>query len=82
MAMQITDECINCNACIDECPSNAIFAADEPYKLNGEEHAAPSDEFSYIVKELCTHCEGYSDEASCVTNCPTDAVIDDDGHFG
>jgi len=62
--------------------SNAIFAADEPYSINGEEKPALSDEFSYIVKELCTHCEGYSDEASCVSNCPTDAVIDDLGHFG
>ncbi len=25
MAIKITDECINCNACIAECPNNAIY---------------------------------------------------------
>jgi NAD-dependent dihydropyrimidine dehydrogenase PreA subunit len=25
MAIKITDECINCNACEPECPNNAIY---------------------------------------------------------
>ncbi len=29
MAIIITDECINCDACISECPKNAIY---EPYQ--------------------------------------------------
>jgi len=29
MAIIITDECINCDACIAECPNNAIYEPDE-----------------------------------------------------
>ncbi|HHH73028.1 MAG TPA: 4Fe-4S ferredoxin, partial [Sulfuricurvum sp.] len=28
MAVMITDLCINCDACIDECPATAIVSAD------------------------------------------------------
>jgi len=28
MAIRITDECINCDACISECPNNAIYEPD------------------------------------------------------
>ena len=28
MAIKITDECINCDACIAECPNNAIYEPD------------------------------------------------------
>ena len=31
MAIVITDECINCDACISECPNNAIYAPDEEW---------------------------------------------------
>ena len=50
MALKITDECINCDACISECPNTAIYEPDEEWtyadgtsladmvnKLNGEE---------------------------------------------
>jgi ferredoxin len=42
MAIIITDECINCDACISECPNNAIYEPDEEWSfadgtdLNGE----------------------------------------------
>ena len=29
MAIIITDECINCDACISECPNNAIYEPDD-----------------------------------------------------
>jgi len=29
MAIIITDECINCDACIAECPNNAIYEPDD-----------------------------------------------------
>lgn len=41
MAIIITDECINCDACISECPNNAIYEPDDEWtyaegtKLNG-----------------------------------------------
>ncbi len=75
--MYITDECINCNACIDECPSNAIFASGEEYTLNGETHAPLSDDYTFIVKDICTKCEGYADSPSCMEACPTGAVIEE-----
>ena len=31
MAIIITDECINCDACESECPNNAIYAPDEEW---------------------------------------------------
>lgn len=41
MAHKITEECINCGACIDECPVEAI---------------TEGDEISSINAELCTDC--------------------------
>jgi NAD-dependent dihydropyrimidine dehydrogenase PreA subunit len=29
MALKITDDCINCDACIAECPNTAIYEQDE-----------------------------------------------------
>lgn len=31
MAIIITDECINCDACISECPNNAIYEPDDKW---------------------------------------------------
>ena len=31
MAIKITDECINCDACISECPNNAIYEPDQEW---------------------------------------------------
>ena len=31
MAIIITDECINCDACISECPNNAIYEPDQEW---------------------------------------------------
>ncbi len=31
MAIKITDECINCDACISECPNNAIYEPDDEW---------------------------------------------------
>jgi ferredoxin len=33
MAIIITDECINCDACISECPNNAIYEPDEEWSF-------------------------------------------------
>ncbi len=42
MAHKITEECINCGACIDECPEDAI---------------TEGEEISVIDPEKCTDCE-------------------------
>ena len=36
MAIKITDECINCDACAAECPNNAIYEPDENWSYSDE----------------------------------------------
>ncbi|MFD0834411.1 4Fe-4S dicluster domain-containing protein [Mariniflexile aquimaris] len=36
MAIIITDECINCDACISECPNNAIYEPDQAWAYADE----------------------------------------------
>lgn len=36
MAYQITDACISCGACADECPVSAISAGDDKYVIDAE----------------------------------------------
>lgn len=69
--MKITEECINCSACVDECESNAIYNAGEEHAVNGESRSALSDEHTYIVSELCNTCK------SCVEVCAVDAIIEE-----
>ena len=69
--MTITEECINCSACVDECEHNAIFNAGEEYTIDGNSNPALSDDHSYIVKELCDECK------SCVEVCAVDAITEE-----
>lgn len=41
MAHVISEECINCGACVDECPADAISEGDERHVID---------------PELCTDC--------------------------
>lgn len=68
--MRITEECINCSACVDECEHNAIFNAGEDYIVNGETRPALSQDYTYIVPELCNDCK------SCVEVCAVDAIVE------
>jgi len=36
MAIIITDECINCDACLVECPNNAIYEPDQEWSYSDE----------------------------------------------
>jgi len=36
MAIIITDGCINCDACISECPNNAIYEPDQKWSYSDE----------------------------------------------
>jgi ferredoxin len=66
MALMITEDCINCNACVDECPNDAISEGDSVYVINSE---------------LCTECVGFFDEPQCVNVCPVeDTIIPDPNH--
>jgi len=66
--MYITDECIDCSACVDECEQSAIYQAGEEFELNGETQAPRSDDHSFIVTELCDECK------TCVDVCAVDAI--------
>ena len=46
MAYKITDACISCGACVDECPVNAISEGDTQYEID---------------PELCIDCGACSD---------------------
>ncbi|MDY7076511.1 MAG: 4Fe-4S binding protein [Chloroflexota bacterium] len=60
MAMKITDECIACGSCEDECPVDAI---------------SEGEEFFEIDPNKCVECEGYADEPQCAEICPSDAIV-------
>mgnify|MGYP002725911266 FL=1 len=62
MALIITDECINCDVCVPECPNDAISEGDEIYE---------------IETDLCTECVGHFDEPQCVEVCPVDCIPKD-----
>jgi len=66
MAVIITDTCINCGACIDECPTEAIV--DEDDNPTGEE-------IYYVYEDKCVECIGHHDEPACAEACPTEGCI-------
>lgn len=62
MSLLITDECIACDACRDECPNEAIEEADPIY---------------IIDPDTCTECVGHYDEPSCISVCPVECIVPD-----
>lgn len=42
MAYRITDECVKCGVCVDECPAEAIFEGEYVYLID---------------QDICTECE-------------------------
>ena len=59
MALVITDECIACDACREECPNEAIEENDPVY---------------IIDPDRCTECVGHFDEPQCQIVCPVDCI--------
>ncbi len=66
MSVKITDLCISCGSCIDECPVNAIVDDDD--NPNG-------DGIYYVYADKCVECVGHNEEPACATACPTDGCI-------
>ncbi len=60
MALMITEDCINCNACVDECPNDAISEGESVYVVNAD---------------LCTECVGFFDDPQCIAVCPVEGTI-------
>ncbi len=61
MALQINEDCTLCDACVTECPNDAISEGDELYVI---------DPFK------CTECVGAEDEPQCQLVCPPDCIGD------
>ena len=62
MALLITTDCINCDACESQCPNGAIH---------------PGEDVFVIDADKCTECVGYFDKSQCVLVCPADCIIPD-----
>ena len=62
MSLLITEECIACDACVDECPNEAI-EPDEPIYM--------------IDPDRCTECIEEGGEPACVPACPVDCIAPD-----
>ena len=60
MAYMITAECVNCSACEQECPVQAITAAADQYIINPDN---------------CIDCIGYFEEPRCKWACPVNACV-------
>lgn len=60
MSLMITDECIACDACREECPNIAIEEGDPIYVIDSD---------------LCTECVGSFDEPQCIEVCPVDCIV-------
>ncbi|MHC3995383.1 YfhL family 4Fe-4S dicluster ferredoxin [Sulfurimonas sp. HSL-3221] len=62
MSLLINDECIACDACREECPTEAIEEGDPIY---------------IIDPDRCTECVGTYDEPACIAVCPVDCIVPD-----
>jgi ferredoxin len=62
MATHITDACINCGACVPECPNEAISEGDGVYVIDST---------------LCTECVGFNEKEACQAVCPVECCVPD-----
>ncbi|MFP3975078.1 MAG: YfhL family 4Fe-4S dicluster ferredoxin [Dehalococcoidia bacterium] len=65
MAYKITDECISCGACEDECKNGAISEGEDIYVIDPNK---------------CTECVGWFESPKCAEVCPVDATVPDPDH--
>ncbi|MDH3208351.1 MAG: YfhL family 4Fe-4S dicluster ferredoxin [Gemmatimonadota bacterium] len=62
MATRITEDCIHCGACEDECPNGAISMGEDSFVID---------------PALCTECVGVFGEQMCALACPPDVCVQD-----
>jgi len=60
MALKIVESCVNCWACVDVCPSDAISQGDSHFKISASK---------------CTECDGDYEEKQCASICPIEGAI-------
>lgn len=60
MAYRIIEGCVGCWACVPLCPSEAILAAEPPFRID---------------PRRCTECAGDFADPQCASICPIEGVI-------
>ncbi|GAB3386625.1 4Fe-4S dicluster domain-containing protein [Azotobacter armeniacus] len=60
MALKIVESCVNCWACVDVCPSEAISLTGRHFKISASK---------------CTECDGDYEEKQCASICPVEGAI-------
>ncbi len=60
MAVEIVDLCVNCWACVDVCPSKAIYEAKPHFMVDSKK---------------CTECDGDYAQPQCASICPIESAI-------
>jgi len=60
MALMINEDCTLCDACVLECPNDAI---------------SPGDQIYVIDSLKCTECVGHHDEPQCQPVCDPDCIV-------
>jgi len=65
MSLEIIESCVNCWACIDVCPSEAIAMGDKHFVISAKK---------------CTECDGDYADPQCASICPIEgAILDAEG---
>lgn len=65
MALYITEDCTNCDLCVEECPNEAITEGDDIYLIDPDK---------------CSECVGAHDEPQCQEVCPVECCLPDPEH--
>src|SRR5512139_3136864 len=60
MSLSITTPCVNCWACVDVCPNDAIVEAKPHF---------------YVETKRCTECDGEYADPQCASICPIEGAI-------
>lgn len=84
MSLKITLDCINCGACISECPNVAIYEGGQEWRMsdgtthpNTHSNKPLSQDKYYIATDKCTECKGFHEESQCASVCPVDCCVTD-----
>lgn len=62
MALRITSSCVNCWACLDVCPTGAVFDTKPHFRIDARK---------------CSECDGAYADPQCASICPIEGAIVD-----
>ena len=62
VSLYITEECINCGACDETCPTGAISED-------------PETAIRFIDQDRCTECVGFYARTMCQVECPVECCV-------